>query len=65
MIQIFCLSSIGWGGDPAHCLELARQSSVEGLTCTEILMELEDKLPTKLNFSPAQTEETLEDLRGF
>jgi predicted nucleic acid-binding protein len=33
------LSSIGWGGNPARCLELARQGSVEGLTCTEILID--------------------------
>ena len=59
------LSSIGWGGNPARCLELARQSSVEGLTCTEILMELEDKLPIKLNFSSREIANTLADLRSF
>lgn len=59
------LSSIGWGGNPARCLELARQGSVEGLTCTEILVELEGKLPTKLNFSPREITNTLVDLRGF
>ena len=59
------LSSIGWGGNPARCLELARQGNVEGLTCTEILRELEDKLPIKLNFAPAETADMLEDLRSF
>lgn len=59
------LSSIGWGGNPARCLELARRSGVEGLTCTEILMELEDKLPTKLNFSPREIANTLADLHSF
>ena len=59
------LSSIGWGGKPARCLEFARQGSVEGLTCTEILQELEEKLSIKLNFSPAQIAGTLEYLRGF
>lgn len=59
------LSSIGWGGKPARCLELARQGNVEGLTCTEILRELEGKLPIKLNFPPDRTAATLEDLRGF
>lgn len=59
------LSGIGWGGKPGRCLELARQGSVEGLTCTEILEELKDKLPTKLNFSDVETAKTLEDLRGF
>ena len=59
------LSGIGWGGKPGRCLELARQRSVEGLTCTEILEELKDKLLTKLNFSDVETAKTLEDLRGF
>lgn len=59
------LSSIGWGGNPARCLELARQGSVEGLTCTEILEELEDKLLIKLKFSLTQTAATLEDIHGF
>ena len=31
------LSSIGWGGNPYRCLELARQSKIEGLTCPEFL----------------------------
>ena len=26
-------SSIGWRGTPYHCVELARQGKVEGLTC--------------------------------
>ncbi len=43
------LSSIGWGGNPYRCLELARQSKVEGLTCPKILGELAEKLTTKLN----------------
>lgn len=59
------LSGIGWGGKPGRCLQLARQGSVKGLTCTEILEELKDKLPTKLNFSDVETAKTLEDLRGF
>ncbi len=59
------LSGIGWGGKPGLCLELARQGSVKGLTCTGILQELEEKLPIKLNFSSVRTAATLEDLRGF
>ena len=43
------LSSIGWGGNPYRCLELARQGKIEGLTCPEILNELAEKLTTKLN----------------
>ena len=59
------LSSIGWGGKPGRCLELARQGSVEGLTCTEILQELERKLPIKLNFSMTETTNTIEELQDF
>lgn len=59
------LSGIGWGGKPGFCLELARQGSVKGLTCTGILQELEEKLPIKLNFSSVRTAATLEDLLGF
>ena len=59
------LSSIGWGGKPGRCLELARQGSIEGLTCTEILQELERKLPIKLNFSMTETTNTIKDLQGF
>ena len=59
------LSSIGWGGNPYRCLELARQSKIEGLTCPEILGELAEKLTTKLNFSPSQITDTVADLLGF
>ena len=45
------LSGVGWRGSPHRCLELARQGSVEGLTCSEILDELAEKLTTKLKFS--------------
>lgn len=59
------LSSIGWGRTPGQCLDLARHGKVDGLTCTEILSELKDKLITKLNFSSTETTNTFEDLRGF
>lgn len=59
------LSSIGWGGNPARCLELARQGKVAGLTCAEILDELAEKLPSKLHFSLPEIENTLKDLHSF
>ena len=59
------LSSIGWGGIPGHCLDLARHGKVDGLTCLEILKELDDKLTTKLDFLSTETADTFEDLRGF
>ncbi len=58
-------SATGWRGIPYHCLELARQGSVEGVTCIEILDELAEKLSTKLNFSLNQTRERIKYLRGF
>ena len=59
------LSGIGWRGSPYRCLELARQGSVEGLTCSEILDELAEKLMTKLKFSLSETTDVIADLLGF
>ncbi len=59
------LSGIGWRGSPYRCLELARQGSVEGLTCSEILDELAEKLTTKLNFPVSETTDVIADLLGF
>ncbi len=58
------LSGIGWRGSPYRCLELARQGSVEGLTCSDILDELAEKLTTKLNFSLSETTDVIADLLG-
>ena len=57
-------SGVGWRGSPYRCLELARQGSVEGLTCSEILDELAEKLTTKLNFSLSETTDVIADLLG-
>ncbi len=59
------LSGVGWRGSPHRCLELARQGSVEGLTCSEILDELAEKLTTKLKFSISETTDIIADLLGF
>ncbi len=59
------LSGIGWRGNPYRCLELARQGSVQGLTCSEILDELGEKLTTKLSFSLSETTDIIADLLGF
>lgn len=58
-------SGLGWKGTPYCCIELARQGRVVGLTCSEILDELTEKLTTKLNFSQPQVTDTVEDLLGF
>ena len=59
------LSGLGWKGTPYRCIELARQGKVEGLTCSEILNELMEKLTTKLKFSQPKVTETVTDLLGF
>ena len=61
---IILLSGIGWRGSPYRCLELAQQGRVEGLTCSEILDELGEKLTTKLNFSLSETTDVIADLLG-
>ena len=58
-------SATGWKGTPFHCLELARQDSIKGITCIEILDELAEKLSTKLNFSSTQTRKRIEYLSSF
>ena len=57
-------SGISWRGSPYRCLELARQGIVDGLTCSEILDELGEKLTTKLNFSLSETTDVIADLLG-
>ena len=58
-------SAVGWGGVPYRCLALAQHGSVEGITCSEILEELAEKLCEKLNFSPAEAMETTDFLLDF
>lgn len=59
------LSGLGWKGVPYRCVELARRGTVAGLTCSEILEELAEKLTTKLGYSPSQTTDAVKDLLGF
>lgn len=58
-------SGVGWRGNPYRCLELARSGVVEGVTCQALLDELAEKLQVKLNFSAAQTTDTVVDLLSF
>ena len=59
------LSGLGWKGAPYRCVELARRGRVVGVTCSEILEELAEKLTTKFGFSPAEKTEVVTDLLGF
>ncbi len=58
-------SGIGWRGNPYRCLELARAGVIEGITCAELLDELEEKLSLKLGFTADSVQETITDLLGF
>jgi uncharacterized protein len=59
------LSAQFWRGNPFRCLEFTRQGLVEGFTCQEILLELEEKLRTKFEFADGRIAEILADLLGF
>ena len=58
-------SAIGWSGKPSQCLQLARDGRIKGVTCTEILDELAEKLSIKLAFSNQQIIETVGSLQIF
>jgi putative PIN family toxin of toxin-antitoxin system len=58
-------SAIGWRGNPARCLQLARDGHVDGVTCTEILNELAEKLTLKLGFTTEQVISILGSLMTF
>lgn len=59
------ISAIGWRGAPYHCLELARVGAVDGMSCAEILDELEEKLRSKLYFADDVVAETMAELLGI
>jgi predicted nucleic acid-binding protein len=58
-------SATAWKGKPFQCVELTRAGAVEGVTCTEVLDELEEILRNKLSFSHEQILETTADLLTF
>jgi uncharacterized protein len=58
-------SAVGWQGNPYRCVELARNGLVEGVTCSELMDELTEKLRLKLNFSEEIVTETIADYLSF
>src|SRR4051794_11409133 len=58
-------SAIGWRGAPFSAVELARGGSVEGLTCSQIINELEEKLRLKTKLLPAEIDRSIADLMTF
>lgn len=59
------ISGMVWGGIPYDCIELAMTDRVEGVTCTEILTEFNNKLTTKLEYSQFRTSRIVTRLLGF
>jgi uncharacterized protein len=58
-------SSIRWRGAPHRCVELARTGAVEGITCAEILDELEENLRAKLDFGRSTARIVVADFLSF
>ena len=58
-------SAIGWSGKAGECLELARGGRIRGITCTEILNELAEKLYLRLGFSNNQIIQIIGSLQLF
>lgn len=58
-------SALGWRGRPHECVELARSSRIDAVTCQELIDELAEKLQAKLEFTDEQISEVLADLLGF
>jgi len=56
------VSAVGWKGKPYRCLELARSGKIDGVTCPELLEELETTLRTKLCLSAETVLEIIADL---
>ena len=59
------ISGMVWGGVPYDCIKLAMTDSVEGLTCTEIIAEFDEKLTTKLEYSHFRVSRIVTRLLGF
>jgi uncharacterized protein len=58
-------SSIGWQGNPYHCVQAARGGECLSVTCGPILLELAEKLQLKRGFDPRRTAEITEEIRAF
>src|SRR5438067_2016243 len=55
------VSGISWSGNPRRSIQLARNSIITGLTCTEILAECVKVLTSKLDFSDDEALSTIID----
>lgn len=58
-------SAVGWRGRPYRCVELAREGTITGVVCPQILNELTEKLQSKLHFSEDMATDVLADYLSF
>ncbi len=59
------ISALIYGGVPRRSLDLAREGTVDGVTCDEILSELSEKLRSRFTFAEADVQSALQDLSSF
>ncbi len=56
------VSAAGWRGAPRQCLDAIRSGAAEGITCTELITELEETLVTKLRYDSEQLAAALTEI---
>ena len=59
------ISGMVWGGTPYDCIKLAMTDKVEGVTCSEIISEFDEKLTTKLGYTHYRISRIVSRLLGF
>jgi len=58
-------SSVGWLGNPYHCVQAARRGQCLSVTCEPILAEFTEKLQLKRGLNPARAAEIADEIRTF
>ena len=59
------ISGMVWGGVPYDCIKLAMTDKVEGVTCSEIISEFDEKLTTKLGYTHYRISRIVSRILGF
>ena len=59
------ISGMVWGGVPYDCIKLSMKDKVEGVTCSEIINEFDEKLTTKLGYTQFRISRIISRLLGF
>ena len=58
-------SGIGWQGSPYICLQMAREGSINSVTCLEILSEFNEKLKSKMGLTTAEAARAVAEILSF